>query len=159
VRYHEIPVELRDAFRIARRAVPSPITIQNMGYGEGIWEHEAYLKSLDPAYWLSPAGKDALAWRRCARPDAAAPEAERDAGAQPPRQYVTLDMAAATVQRSKRTLQKAIGRDRHPLPDPDIQGMGGKANEWLWDAIRPWLEREYNRKLPAVYPGAMPPRR
>ena len=68
--------------------------------------------------------------------------------------FITLDMAAATVQRSKNTLRKYMGRKRDPLPDPDIQGMGGKPSEWRWDSIRPWLEHEFGRKLPENYPGS-----
>jgi hypothetical protein len=72
---------------------------------------------------------------------------------EPALQYVTLDNMAAIVSRSKRTLEKLIGRKTNPLPDPDIQGSGGKPNEWNWERIRPWLETEYNRKLPTIYPG------
>ncbi|HEY7311876.1 MAG TPA: hypothetical protein VH643_21105 [Gemmataceae bacterium] len=68
-------------------------------------------------------------------------------------QYVTLDMAAALIPRSKRTLQKAIGRKKNPLPDPDIQGTGGHPNEWKWTTIRPWLEQEYGRQLPERFPS------
>ena len=71
-----------------------------------------------------------------------------------PPQYVTLDQMAAMVPRSKRTLEKLIGRDSNPLPDPDIQGGGGKPNEWDWHRIRPWLEQEYGRKFPADYPNS-----
>lgn len=68
------------------------------------------------------------------------------------RQFVTLDQAAASVSRSKRTLEKLFRRRKNPFPDPDIQGGGGKPNEWAWERIRPWLEAEYARKLPAVFP-------
>lgn len=69
------------------------------------------------------------------------------------RQYVTLDQAAASVGRSKRTLEKLRNRKKNPMPDPDICGGGGKPNEWLWAIIRPWLEKEYGRTLPAVFPA------
>lgn len=68
-------------------------------------------------------------------------------------QYVTADQIAAIVNRSKRTLEKHAAREKNPLPDPDISGGGGKPNEWLWASVRPWLEAEYGRKLPLVYPG------
>lgn len=68
-------------------------------------------------------------------------------------QYVTLDQMAAMVSRNKRTLEKLFKRASNPLPDPDISGGGGKPNEWIWERIRPWLETEYGRKLPTVYPG------
>jgi hypothetical protein len=67
-------------------------------------------------------------------------------------QYVTLDQAAALVQRSKRTLEKALKRKKNPLPDPDVQGIGGRPNEWEWVRIKTWLEREYSRKLPIRCP-------
>src|SRR5262249_42323723 len=68
-------------------------------------------------------------------------------------QYVTLDQMAAAVHRSKRTLEKLSGRKKSPLPDPDIQGGGGRPNEWKWERIRPWLEVEYQRPLPDRFFG------
>jgi hypothetical protein len=62
-------------------------------------------------------------------------------------QYVTLDQAAAMVQRSKRTLE------HDPLPEPDIEGGGGKPNEWAWSTIRPWLQRMFGRLLPDRLPS------
>jgi hypothetical protein len=64
------------------------------------------------------------------------------------RQYVTLDQAAAAVQRRKDTLRK---NPRLPLPDVDGGGRG-KPNEWLWSTIRPFLEHEYGRELPERFP-------
>lgn len=61
--------------------------------------------------------------------------------------YVTLDQMAAIVHRSKRTLEKK------KLPEPDIEGGGGKPHEWLWSRIRPWLQTEFGRELPEIYPG------
>jgi hypothetical protein len=63
--------------------------------------------------------------------------------------FVTLDEAAAMVQRSKRTLQKA-----RKLPAPDIRGGGGRPHEWKWSRIRPWLEAEYHRSLPKTFPSS-----
>ena len=64
-------------------------------------------------------------------------------------QYITLDMAAAIVNRAKSTLRK------YPdLPEPDVNGGGkGKPNEWLWKNIRPWLEKKFDRPLPEIFPG------
>src|SRR5262249_23319983 len=70
-----------------------------------------------------------------------------------PHQHVTLDGMAAIVNRSKRTLEKRIARKRNPLPQPDIEGGGGKPHEWLWPSVRPWLEQEFGRKLPERFPG------
>jgi hypothetical protein len=67
-------------------------------------------------------------------------------------QHVTLDRMAALVNRSKRTLERFKTRKNNPLPLPDIEGGGGKPDEWLWSKVRPWLEREFNRTLPERYP-------
>ena len=64
--------------------------------------------------------------------------------------YVTLDQAAAIVSRSKRTLRGYY--DRGKMPKPDIRGGGGRAHEWAWDKLRPWLEKTFHRKLPVKYP-------
>jgi len=68
-------------------------------------------------------------------------------------QYVTLDKMAALVSRSPRTLEKLKTRSVNPLPRPAVEGGGGKPHEWLWAEIRPWLEKEYGRKLPPRFPG------
>jgi hypothetical protein len=65
--------------------------------------------------------------------------------------FVTLDQAAAMVQRSKRTLEK-----KRNLPAPDIRGSGGRPHEWKWNRIRPWLESEYKRSLPQTLPRLKP---
>jgi hypothetical protein len=69
-------------------------------------------------------------------------------------QYVTLDKMAASVQRSKRTLEKLKTRPENPLPAPAVEGGGGKPAEWLWSVVRPWLEKEYGRRLPVQFPDA-----
>lgn len=67
--------------------------------------------------------------------------------------FVTLDKMAAMVQRSKRTLEKLKTRAANPLPKPIVAGGSGKPAEWIWDDVRPWLEREFGKKLPEQYPG------
>lgn len=63
--------------------------------------------------------------------------------------YVTLDQAAALVNRSKHTL-----RNYKDLPPPDIEGGGkGKRHEWLWSKLRPWLESKFDRRLSERPPG------
>jgi hypothetical protein len=69
------------------------------------------------------------------------------------RETVTLDQAAGMVNRRKRTLERYKIHPKHPLPDPDIEGGGGKADEWYWSTIRPWLEQVWNRKLPEKCPS------
>jgi hypothetical protein len=58
-----------------------------------------------------------------------------------PDQYVTLDQAAAMVHRSKRTLERYKRRKSDPLPDPDISGGGGRADEERIDAAAETAER------------------
>jgi hypothetical protein len=62
ITYIEIPPEHRDALWIARRS--KLVETQNTGWGEQALEHEVYYESLNPAHWLSPVGKDALALYR-----------------------------------------------------------------------------------------------
>ena len=67
-------------------------------------------------------------------------------------QYITLDRMAALVSRSKQTLENRKTRKKNPLPDPDIPGGGGKADEWEYEKVRPWLEGEFRRMLPDRLP-------
>jgi hypothetical protein len=67
----------------------------------------------------------------------------------PAEQYVTMDQAAAIVNRSKSTLERL----REKMPDPDVEGGGGKSHEWRWSRIRPWLEREFGKLLPVKFPS------
>ena len=69
-------------------------------------------------------------------------------GATGPR-HVTLDQAAAWVNRSKRTLERHKGKG---LPEPAIRGGGGKPSEWIWSELRPWLEETFDRRLPVRLP-------
>ncbi len=70
-------------------------------------------------------------------------------------QYVTLDQAASLVNKSKKTLERYLNdRDyaHFGMPKPDVEGGGGKAHEWLWSKLRPWLEQQFNRRLPERFP-------
>ena len=70
---------------------------------------------------------------------------------QPKRQYfVTLDQAAALVNRHKRTLENR--KKAMTMPMPKVKGGGGKPDEWLWDELRPWLEKEFGKQLPEIPP-------
>ena len=71
-------------------------------------------------------------------------------------QYVTLDQMAALVNRSKKTLARKVNASGSDMPDPDVQGGGGKPHEWKWSTIRPWLERQFNRQLPERFPQRFP---
>ena len=68
-------------------------------------------------------------------------------------QYVTLDQMAALVSRSKKTLERRKRRKDNPLPSHAVEGGGGKADEWIWSEVRPWLEQESQRHLPERFPA------
>ena len=92
---------------------------------------------------IESAGRQALsAWRlrRLAATQTPTPGTEM---------LVTLAQAAAMVNRTKRTLQRHVGK----MPPPRVEGGGGRPAEWAWSEIRPWLEKEYCRKMPEVFPA------
>lgn len=60
--------------------------------------------------------------------------------------YIDLDQAAALVNRSKKTLARALKTNK--MPQPDVEGGGGKKHEWAYAKLRPWLESTYGRMLP-----------
>jgi hypothetical protein len=62
--------------------------------------------------------------------------------------FVTLLRMAALVNRTKRALEHYLDR----LPDPDVEGGGGKPHEWRWSRVRPHLERLFGRSLPEQLP-------
>lgn len=115
------------------------------------------LNTEDGVHWLTDFGLIALEIANTA-PPAEQPKAEARLDAEArrvepdPPQYVTLDRMAAHVNRSKRTLERLKSRKNNPLPSPDIEGGGGKPDEWEWLKIKPWLEEEYGRKLPSQFP-------
>lgn len=67
-------------------------------------------------------------------------------------QYVTLDQMAALVNRSKKTLERALNKRGSTMPRPDVEGAGGKPHEWLWPHILPWLKDTYPRRFPERFP-------
>ncbi len=68
-----------------------------------------------------------------------------------PECFVTLLQAASIVNKTKSTLGKRA--NKCPMPLPDVEGGRGKAAEWKWSAIRPWLEKEFKRQLPEHFPS------
>jgi hypothetical protein len=70
--------------------------------------------------------------------------------------FVTLDQIAATVQLSKRTLERR--KEEMPPPAYKPHKNGGTAM-WLWSEVRPWLVEQFGRKVPIKYPGAADPER
>jgi hypothetical protein len=85
----------------------------------------------------------------------AAPDGEREGRpAIPPTELpdlVTLDQAAAAVHKSKRTLE--LHKTKGKLPEPSVEGGGGRADLWDWKTLRPWLEAKFGIKLPTKYPA------
>jgi hypothetical protein len=81
---------------------------------------------------------------------------EHEQATAPPPDYVTLDIIAIYLRRSKRTLERLKEREPNPLPSPDIEGGGGRADEWLWATLRPWLQEEFGRQLPERFPSWRP---
>jgi hypothetical protein len=67
-------------------------------------------------------------------------------------QYVTLDQAASLVSKSKKTVAGHMNKPDSDAPLPDVEGGGGRAHEWRWSALRPWLEQTFRRKLPEQFP-------
>jgi HEAT repeat protein len=51
--------------------------------------------------------------------------------------YVNLSQIAATVNRHPRTFERY--KQQGKMPWPDVEGGGGKPDEWKWSRIRPWL--------------------
>jgi predicted DNA-binding transcriptional regulator YafY len=69
-------------------------------------------------------------------------------------QYVTMDQAAAMVNKSKKTLERYLGEEK--MPQPEVEGGGGKAHEWKWSTLRPWLEQTFGKVLPTRLPSRLP---
>jgi hypothetical protein len=66
-------------------------------------------------------------------------------------QYVTLDQIALIAgYKGKRTPQRWIQKGE--MPEPSIEGGGGKAAQWIWSDIRPWLMLKTKKQLPERYP-------
>jgi hypothetical protein len=68
-----------------------------------------------------------------------------------PECYVTLSQMAGIVNRKKRTLERLAAKPSFPAPD--VEGGGGKPNEWRWATVRPILEAVYQRTLPDIFPA------
>jgi hypothetical protein len=61
-----------------------------------------------------------------------------------PERLVTLDQAAAIVNRSTRTLERYKKRG---MPEPRVRGQGGKFHEYSWAEMRVWLEETFSRSI------------
>lgn len=69
-----------------------------------------------------------------------------------PADLVTLDQAAASVHRKKRTLERY--KTKGIMPAPNVQGGKGRPDLYDWETMRPWLEKEFGIMLPARFPAA-----
>jgi hypothetical protein len=79
-------------------------------------------------------------------------EQPQDAGdGELPECLVTLQQAAAMVNRSKRTVEDWKGKKG--FPRPKVIGGGGKPHEYAWSELRPVLEKLSGRKLPERFPA------
>ena len=65
--------------------------------------------------------------------------------------YVTFDMLANYLRVTKKTMERRYAGGK--LCEPDIEGGGGKAHQWKYARIRPFLEAEFARQLPERWPG------
>jgi len=65
-------------------------------------------------------------------------------------QYVTLDQMAVLSNRSKKTLERWLSGGK--LPQPDVEGGGGKPHEWLWLSVRESLASHSGKEMPERYP-------
>ena len=65
-------------------------------------------------------------------------------------QTVTLRQAAASVHRSKRTLEGY----KTEMPRPLIKGGKGQPAEYAWSELRPWLEKQFKHHLPEHFPAS-----
>ena len=65
--------------------------------------------------------------------------------------YVTLDTMANYLRVAKKTMERRYADGK--LCEPDIEGGGGKAHQWKYARIRPFLETEFARQLPERWPG------
>lgn len=66
---------------------------------------------------------------------------------------VTLQQAAAMVNRNKKTLERCKADIKENMPAPKVSGGGGKPDEWVWSELQPWLEKRFDRTLPAQFPA------
>jgi len=64
---------------------------------------------------------------------------------------VTLDQAAGSVCRQKRTLEHY--KRRGELPAPTVKGRGGKPDLWEWKVMRSWLTKTFSIDLPEQFPA------
>ena len=73
-----------------------------------------------------------------------------EAPAEPP-DLVRLDQAAAAAHKSKRTLERH--KTEGTLPEPVVEGGGGRHALYDWKVMRPWLTKTFGVILPERFPA------
>jgi len=107
---------------------------------------DALAEVLRPDIFPPPRILDPAPYDDYGHPGSNAPETVVD-----PFGLVTLSEAAAIVNRGKRTLERL--KTAGQLPDPAVEGGGGRADLYDWKVMRPWLESKFCRKLPVAFPS------
>jgi len=97
----------------------------------------------------APAGVPEEPPSRPAAPGAVTPPGRQPANEAPSElpDLVTLDQAAALVNRSVRTLERYKKRG---LPKPLVRGGGGRPHEYSLPEMRSWLETTFDRPIPVT---------
>ena len=110
VLHQNIPPDLGNALRIGLRQ--GLVDTQKYGiYAESL-KHDAYRHLYDRAYWLSPEGKDALAWHRETRADnAVAENAEQPRGERSLEEHMAQVVQAVGDEMSVRIMAVANQKD------------------------------------------------
>jgi hypothetical protein len=62
-------------------------------------------------------------------------------------EIVNLDQAAALVNKTTNGLRHYRNKG---MPKPHIRGTKGQPNQYLWSEMRPWLEKQFNRRIPEL---------
>jgi len=71
-------------------------------------------------------------------------------------QYVSRDQLALICGlRSKKTIERWLEDGK--LPPPDIEGGGGKPDQWIWATVREALATETRKILPERFPSMHQP--
>lgn len=65
---------------------------------------------------------------------------------------VTLQQAAAIVNRSKKSLERL--KKLPTFPKPHVVGGGGKPHEYKWPEMRSFLKKHFGRELPERFPAS-----
>jgi hypothetical protein len=103
----------------------------------------------------SPVGARAATQPATPTTEGRADSTKREAPAQDHTQLATLDTLAIMVKRTKKRLNQWAKEfaSTDPMPAPIIKGSRGRAHEFDYPTVRPWLERRSGRILPQRLPS------